>query len=70
MRMAQVIPAQEVSGAWTVNHGLHRNLENRLKTLPVDGIVCHVLKGQIEYDFELPEPAGRGRVPVRSRGSA
>ena len=55
VRMAQVIPAQEVTGAWTVNHGLHRNLENRLKTLPVDGIVCHVLKGQIEYDFELPE---------------
>ena len=43
VRMAQVIPAQEVTGAWTVNHGLHRNLENRLKTLPVDGIVCHVL---------------------------
>ena len=27
-----------------------------------DGIVCHILKGQIEYDFELPriEKAAEG----------
>ena len=54
-QMAQIIPGSEVSGAWTVNQGLLNSLEHRLRILPVDGIVYHVLKGQIEYDFELPE---------------
>jgi len=38
-----------------VNRGLLNSLEDKLRNLPVDGIVYHVLKGQIEYDFELPE---------------
>ena len=25
-----------------------------VRELHPDGIVCHILKGQIEYDFELP----------------
>jgi len=54
-QMAQIIPGSEVSGAWTVNRGLLNSLEDKLRNLPVDGIVYHVLKGQIEYDFELPE---------------
>lgn len=54
-RMARMLPGSDVSGAWTVNRGLLNRLEDRLMNLPVDGIVCHVLKGQIEYDFELPE---------------
>ena len=45
----------EVSGAWTNNNGLLKAIENRLERLPIDGIVYHVLKGQIEYDFELPK---------------
>ena len=53
-QMAQIIPESEVSGAWTVNRGLLNSLEDKLRNLPVDGIVYHVLKGQIEYDFELP----------------
>ena len=35
--------------------------------MPIDGIVYHVLKGQIEYDFELPrveEIAAEYGVPV------
>ena len=54
-QMAQIIPGSEVSGAWTVNRGLLNSLEDKLRNLPVEGIVYHVLKGQIEYDFELPE---------------
>ena len=38
-----------------MNRGLLNSMEDRLRILPVDGIVYHVLKGQIEYDFELPE---------------
>ena len=30
-------------------------MQERLDHLPVSGIVWHVLKGQIEYDFELPK---------------
>ncbi|MBR5962061.1 MAG: 2-hydroxyacyl-CoA dehydratase [Clostridia bacterium] len=66
-KMARTIPGSEVSGAWTVNRGLLNSLEDKLRNLPVDGIVYHVLKGQIEYDFELPEAerlAAEYGVPV------
>ena len=44
----------EASGAWISNDGLLSAVHNLLEKLPIDGIVYHVLKGQVEYDFELP----------------
>ena len=44
----------ETSGSWISNDGLLSAVQCRLEHLPVSGIVWHVLKGQIEYDFELP----------------
>ena len=55
MRMAAERLAKEVSGAWTVNYGLLDAVQHRLDHMPIDGIVYHVLKGQIEYDFELSQ---------------
>ena len=54
LRMAGDRLPKETSGAWMVNDGLLSEPEERLKRMPIDGIVYHVLKGQIEYDFELP----------------
>ena len=54
LRIAEVRMPKEVSGAWTVNEGLPTAVEGMLRRIPIDGIVYHVLKGQIEYDFELP----------------
>ena len=45
----------ETSGSWISNDGLLSAVQNRLEHLPVSGIIWHVLKGQIEYDFELPK---------------
>lgn len=45
---------RETSGAWVSNNGLFFAVHDRLEKLPIDGIVYHVLKGQVEYDFELP----------------
>ena len=42
-------------------------VRSRMQRMPVDGIVFHVLKGQIEYDFELPkieQLAAESGVPV------
>ena len=67
LRMAGDRLPKETSGAWTVNDGLLSETEERLKRMPIDGIVYHVLKGQIEYDFELPrveEIAAEYGVPV------
>ena len=43
----------EVSGTWISNQGLVRAVERQIENLPIDGIIYHVLKGQVEYDFEL-----------------
>ena len=53
-QMAKSRLPHEVSGAWISNTGLLSAVHNRLEKLPIDGIVYHVLKGQVEYDFELP----------------
>ena len=42
------------SGAKVSNDGLFSYFLYLLNQLRPDGIVCHILKGQIEYDFELP----------------
>ena len=53
-RMAASRLPREASGAWVSNNGLSFAVHDRLEKLPIDGIVYHVLKGQVEYDFELP----------------
>ncbi len=42
------------SGARVNNEGLYSYFLHLVDQLHPDGIVCHILKGQIEYDFELP----------------
>ena len=42
------------SGARVSNDGLFSYFQYLLNQLRPNGIVCHILKGQIEYDFELP----------------
>ena len=57
----------DAAGAWTSNTGLQAAVRSRMQRMPVDGIVFHVLKGQIEYDFELPkieQLAAESGVPV------
>ena len=66
-RMAESYAAQDLSGSQTVNRGLAAAVEEQLKTHRVDGILYHVLKGQIEFDFELPrieELAETHGIPV------
>lgn len=66
-RMAEAYGAQDFAGSQTVNRGLAAAVEEQLKTRRVDGILFHVLKGQIEFDFELPnieELAETHGVPV------
>ncbi len=65
--MAESYAAQDLSGSQTVNRGLAAAVEEQLKTHRVDGILYHVLKGQIEFDFELPrieELAETHGIPV------
>lgn len=42
------------SGARVNNEGLYSYFLHLVNQLHPDGVVCHILKGQIEYDFELP----------------
>lgn len=41
------------SSAHVVNRALEQYVKHLLSSRQVDGIICHILKGQIEYDFEL-----------------
>ena len=46
---------------------MERYVEHLLSSMEVDGVVCHILKGQIEYDFALArlEPLlDRRDIPV------
>ena len=55
------------SGARVYNTGLYSYVQNLIEQLRPDGIVCHILKGQIEYDFELPhieKAAEKKDIPV------
>ena len=45
--------ALDSSSAHVVNRTMEQYVEHLLATTEVDGIVCHILKGQIEYDFML-----------------
>lgn len=55
------------SGARIHNRGLHSYYMHLVRRYRPEGIVCHVLKGQIEYDFELPyieQAAEEAGIPV------
>jgi len=45
--------SHEVSGAHIRSDSLWETLQTQIETLRPDGIIWHILKGQIEYDFEL-----------------
>ena len=45
--------AFDSSSASVVNWAMERYVEHLLSSMKVDGIIFHILKGQIEYDFEL-----------------
>lgn len=44
---------RDCSSAYPQNDTLFQSVSRLLSENPVDGVVYHVLKGQIEYDFEL-----------------
>ena len=41
------------SSAHVVNHAMEQYVEYLVSNMEVEGVVCHILKGQIEYDFLL-----------------
>ncbi|MDE6602211.1 MAG: 2-hydroxyacyl-CoA dehydratase family protein [Lachnospiraceae bacterium] len=43
----------DASPAYVKNGSLYERIKKLLKEKEIDGVVYHVLKGQIEYDFEL-----------------
>ncbi len=54
LQIAQTHLKTIASGARVNNEGLYAYFMHLVRQLHPDGIVCHILKGQIEYDFELP----------------
>ena len=52
-KIAEVRLSGEIAGGWVRNTGLTDSVRDTLERMPVEGIVFHVLKGQIEYDYEL-----------------
>ena len=42
-----------MSSAYVKNDSFYERIEKLLRKKEIDGVVYHVLKGQIEYDFEL-----------------
>ena len=66
-KIAQIHLSMIASGARIYNTGLYSYVMNLIGQLRPDGIVCHILKGQIEYDFELPhieKAAEKKDIPV------
>ena len=55
------------TGARVSNDGLYSYFRYLKERYRPDGIVCHILKGQIEFDFELPrieKAAEKAGIPV------
>ena len=50
---ADIFYRNDTSPAYVKNNSLYERIEKLLKEKEIDGVVYHVLKGQIEYDFEL-----------------
>ena len=45
--------AQDASAAYTCNDALRAAIYREIRSGQIDGIIFHILKGQIEYDFEM-----------------
>ena len=45
--------AHDASAAYTCNDALRAALYREIRSCQIDGIIFHILKGQIEYDFEM-----------------
>lgn len=43
----------DCSSAFAINREMLKGLKQAVSNMKPDGVVCHILKGQIEYDFEL-----------------
>ena len=52
-RAADVFYRNDTSPAYVKNNAMYERIEKLLTEKEIDGVVYHVLKGQIEYDFEL-----------------
>lgn len=50
---ADVFYRNDISSAYVKNDSLYERIAKLLTEKEIDGVVYHVLKGQIEYDFEL-----------------
>lgn len=50
---ADIFYRNDTSPAYVKNNSLYGRIEKLLAEKEIDGVVYHVLKGQIEYDFEL-----------------
>lgn len=50
---ADIFYQKDVSSAYVKNDSLYGCIEKLIAEKDIDGVVYHVLKGQIEYDFEL-----------------
>ena len=51
--VADIFYRNDTSPAYVKNNSLYGRIEKLLAEKEIDGVVYHVLKGQIEYDFEL-----------------
>ncbi|MDE7330843.1 MAG: 2-hydroxyacyl-CoA dehydratase family protein [Lachnospiraceae bacterium] len=51
--VADIFYRNDTSPAYVKNDSLYERIEKLLTEKEIDGVVYHVLKGQIEYDFEL-----------------
>ena len=50
---ADIFYKNDSSPAYVKNNAMYERIEKLLTEKEIDGVVYHVLKGQIEYDFEL-----------------
>lgn len=50
---ADIFYRNDTSPAYVKNNSLYGRIEKLLEEKKIDGVVYHVLKGQIEYDFEI-----------------
>lgn len=50
---ADIFYTNDTSSAYVKNDSLYERIQKLLTEKEIDGVVYHVLKGQIEYDFEL-----------------
>lgn len=52
-KAADIFYRNDTSPAYVKNNSMYERIEKLLTEKGIDGVVYHVLKGQIEYDFEL-----------------